>query len=113
MVGPLRSFEQFWPFYVSQHLDPRNRTLHIVGTTGVLACLALGVFWTPLAFLACPVMGYGFAWIGHYVFEHNQPATFEYPVWSLRGDFRMYRLTLWGRMAPEIEKAERLFPAKA
>jgi hypothetical protein len=113
MVSPLRSFEQFWPFYVSQHLDPRNRVLHVTGTTGVFATLVLGVLWSPYAFLACPIMGYGFAWIGHYVFEHNEPATFQYPLWSLRGDLRMYRLMLWGRMGPEIEKAEKLFPAKA
>jgi hypothetical protein len=113
MPSSLETFEQFWPFYVSQHLHPTNRLLHFTGTTGVLGCLVLGVLWSPLAFLASPFMGYSFAWFGHFFVERNRPATFQYPLWSLRGDFRMYRLILGGRMGPEIEKAEKLFPAKA
>jgi len=109
----LASYEEFWPFYVSQHLDSLNRRLHFVGTTLVFASLAAAVFIAPLWFLAAPLAGYGFAWIGHFFFEKNRPATFTYPLWSLRGDFRMYRLTLLGRMAPEIERASRLYPQAA
>jgi len=74
----------------------------------VLAALA-----SPWWLLLAPVAGYGFAWVGHFVFEKNKPATFTYPLWSLRGDFRMYRLMLLGRMRPEIERATDLFPAAA
>jgi len=109
MADRLGSFEEFWPFYVSQHHDPRNRALHFVGTAGVLGCLAYG-FWQPLSWAVCPLMGYGFAWVGHFLVEHNRPATFTYPVWSLRGDFRMFRLILVGRMGSEVARAEALFP---
>jgi hypothetical protein len=34
-------------------------------------------------------LGYTFAWIGHFVYEHNKPATFIYPTFSLMGDFHM------------------------
>ena len=90
-------FESFWPFYVSQHRDATCRMLHLTGTAIGVVCLALGVFAPPL-FLAAPVAGYGLAWIGHFVFEKNKPATFQHPLWSLRGDFRMFRLMLTGRM---------------
>jgi hypothetical protein len=104
---PLQSYEAFWPFYVSQHLDPTNRKLHALGTSLVLACLGLAAADSPRWLLLAPVAGYGFAWIGHFVFEKNRPATFTYPLWSLRGDFRMYRLMLLGRMRPELERARR------
>jgi hypothetical protein len=109
----LASYEAFWPFYVSQHLDSTNRRLHFAGTTLVIVSLVAGVFSSPAWALAAPVAGYGFAWIGHFFFEKNKPATFTYPLWSLRGDFRMYRLTCLGRMGPEIARANDLFPARA
>jgi hypothetical protein len=104
----LASYEEFWPFYVSQHRNPVNRRLHFVGTSLVLASFVAGVFVSPLFFLAAPVAGYGFAWLGHFAFEKNKPATFSYPLWSLRGDFRMYRLMLLGQMKREDEKTDRL-----
>jgi hypothetical protein len=98
------SFEEFWPYYVTQHQNPINRALHFVGTSAALGCLAV----TPLippALLAAPVAGYGAAWIGHFVFEKNRPATFGHPLWSLRGDLKMYRLMWTRKMAAELERA--------
>jgi hypothetical protein len=106
------TYEEFWPFYVSQHLHPVCRALHFVGTTCVLAALAAAVLRAPGWLLCAPLAGYGFAWIGHFFFERNRPATFTYPLWSLRGDFRMYRLTLLGRMPPELRRASERFPAR-
>ena len=105
MAERYRTYQEFWPFYVSQHMNPTNRALHFVGTSLVWACL-LGALLVSTAWLgAAPVAGYTFAWVGHFFFERNRPATFSYPLWSLRGDFRMFRLTLLGRMAPELERA--------
>ena len=105
------SYEDFWPFYVSQHMHPLNQRLHFIGTTLVLGCVAASVLVAPLWLAAAPVAGYGLAWIGHFFFEKNRPATFTYPLWSLRGDFRMYRLMLLGRMQPERERAAKLYPS--
>jgi len=106
-------YQEFWPFYVSQHLDGTNRALHFTGTTLVIGCLVAAAALSPAWLAAAPFAGYGFAWAGHFFFERNRPATFRYPLWSLRGDFHMYALTWAGRMGPELERARRLFPPPA
>ena len=113
MVPTLSSYEEFWPYYVSEHRAPITRVLHFAGTTLVILSWAAAVLVDWRWFLAAPLFGYGFAWVGHFFFEHNRPATFTYPGWSLRGDFRMFRLMLLGRMGPELERADRLFPRAA
>jgi hypothetical protein len=96
------TFEEFWPYYVSQHMNPTCRRLHVTGTLLALGCVAASPAFPPLL-LAAPVVGYGMSWVGHYVFEKNKPATFHNPLWSLRGDFRMLRLTLTGMMERELD----------
>jgi hypothetical protein len=108
------SFEEFWPFYVGEHKDPLNRALHYAGTTmaiGTVAAAALTV--NPAWLLLTPVVGYGPAWIGHFVIEGNRPATFKHPLWSLRGDFRMLSYALAGKMGAEIERLYPSHPAPA
>lgn len=109
----MRTYEDFWPYYVAQHRKASTRVLHFAGTTGVIACAAAAALTSPWWLLAMPFAGYGLAWLGHFGFEKNRPATFTYPLWSLRGDFRMYRLMLLRRMGPELEKADRLHPGGA
>ena len=112
MSDRLTSYEEFWPYYVSEHMDPVTRRLHVLGTSLVLVALAAAILVDPLWIFAAPLLGYGFAWVGHFFFERNKPATFTYPWWSLRGDFRMFRLTLLGRMGPELQRARELFPRR-
>lgn len=101
----MKTLEEFWPFYVAQHLNPTNRALHFIGTNLGLACAggaaALG---RPGLVLSGLVAAYGLAWIGHFFFERNTPATFEYPLLSLRADFRMLRLMWAGAMSAEIAR---------
>ncbi len=110
-----QSFEEFWPYYVSQHQDATCRRLHFVGTTLALGCVAAAPFYPP-ALLAAPVMGYGFAWVGHFAFEKNKPASWaslQAAAWSLRGDFRMWRKMITGAMAAELERVADLEDASA
>lgn len=89
------SFASFYPFYLSQHSNQTCRRLHVVGSTLFLVVLGWAVMnqaWAALALL--PVIGYGFAWVGHFFFEHNKPATFTYPLYSFMGDWVMYWQTL-------------------
>jgi hypothetical protein len=94
-----RSIAEFYPFYLSQHQDRTNRRLHFVGTSFVIgfavAAVVTGNYWW---LLALPVAGYGFAWVGHFAYERNKPATFKYPFYSLACDFLMYRDMLTGRI---------------
>jgi hypothetical protein len=101
--APVTSFEEFWPYYLSQHSRRATRGLHVAG-------LALAIASLPVALLAprysglVPGFGYGLAWVAHAFFEHNRPATFRHPLWSLRGDFRMFRLICAGRMGEELRR---------
>lgn len=94
-----KSFEEFYPFYLSQHQNPTCRKLHVIGTAlGLLLtsyCLAFGQYAT---IALAPVIGYGFSWVGHFVFEKNRPATFQYPRYSFMGDFRMLYEVVTGKL---------------
>jgi hypothetical protein len=103
MNGQFSTLDEFWPFYLSQHLNRTNRRLHFTGTTCALVLLAAGaVRLSPLLLAAAPIAGYGFAWIGHFFFEKNSPATFRRPLLSLRADARMYALSWTGELDAEI-----------
>lgn len=99
----MRTLEEFWPFYVSQHLNPVNRRLHFYGTSlGIVLGIAALIGRAPFVAVGALIVAYGFAWVGHFFYEKNRPATFNYPLLSFRADFRMYWLTLRGEMGAEI-----------
>ena len=92
------SFKAFYPYYLEEHRDLRCRRLHFVGSALVLVALVLGFVHSPWWFVSMPVLGYGFAWIGHVAFEKNRPATFKYPLYSFAGDWMMFFDILRGRV---------------
>lgn len=99
MDGEYRSFGEFYPAYLAEHENPMCRRLHFIGTALVLLAIAAAVTTREwLWLLAAPVLGYGFAWVGHFVFERNRPATFRYPLYSLAGDFMLFRDMLTRRI---------------
>lgn len=102
------SFEEFWPYYVSQHADRTCRRLHFVGTSLAMACVAVAPL-APAALLAAPVFGYGMAWVGHFAFEKNKPASWgslQHAAWSLRGDLRMWGKMVTGAMDAEVARVQ-------
>ncbi|PHN24981.1 DUF962 domain-containing protein [Pseudomonas sp. ICMP 561] len=92
-------FADFYPYYLQEHRDSACRRLHFVGTSLVIFLLAfvIGSGSWSLIWLV-PLAGYGFAWVGHFFFEKNRPATFKHPLYSLLGDFVMYRDMLTGKV---------------
>lgn len=93
------SFAEFYPYYLQEHSNATCRRLHYVGSLLVLGVLAYALLTQQwLWLLAIPLVGYGFAWVGHFVFEKNRPATFQYPLYSLLGDWVMLKDAFTGRI---------------
>ena len=103
----IKSYREFWPYYLNEHKNPRTRALHLAGT-GVTTILLIvfvvsaNIWFLPLAVLA----GYCPAWFAHFAVEKNRPATFRYPLWSLISDFRMAATWLAGGLQREVDRAQ-------
>ncbi len=98
-MSQFNSLSEFYPFYLSEHQNLTCRRLHFVGSSLVLGCIAALVltgqwFWLPTALLC----GYGFAWVGHFMFEKNKPASFKQPLYSFVSDWLMYKDILIGKI---------------
>lgn len=100
----MKTYAEFWPYYVAEHRSRRNRNLHFLGTSLVFLCLIFALIHGAAWILLAPITGYGFAWAGHLFLEKNRPATFRHPLWSLRGDFHMFFLLCLGRMDSEMRR---------
>ncbi|WP_144392712.1 DUF962 domain-containing protein [Pleionea sediminis] len=102
----IKTYDEFWLFYLREHQRSACRALHYLGTTLALATLSLfiayqlwGWLWLPL------ILGYTPAWIGHFFIEKNRPATFTYPWWSFISDFKMLFYAITGKLNNELNKA--------
>tara|TARA_Y100001963_G_scaffold80351_1_gene111494 strand:+ start:1633 stop:1950 length:318 start_codon:yes stop_codon:yes gene_type:complete len=98
-MSKFSSFAQFYPYYLSEHRHPVCRALHYIGSALVIIVLLYALWtqqWRWLWLL--PLIGYGFAWVGHFAFEHNKPATFKHPLYSLAADWVMLKDFLTGQL---------------
>jgi hypothetical protein len=105
MTQRIQTYGEFWLYYLREHSRPATRALHYVGTVCAMGALVAAVAVSPWFLLVALVVGYGPAWIGHFVIEKNKPATFGYPFWSLISDYKMFGLAIVGRLGPELERA--------
>jgi hypothetical protein len=100
------TWKEFYPYYLREHANPLNRSLHFIGTTLVLLLPILAIIlhqgWI---FILMPLAGYGFAWVGHFFIEKNRPATFRYPLWSLFSDFVLYYHTITFQLKKKLLEA--------
>jgi hypothetical protein len=104
-VSRYKSFSEFWPFYVAEHSKRGTRLLHFIGTTigtgFMILMIVAGRWWLfPLGLIP----GYACAWFAHFVIEKNKPATFQYPLWSFMGDYKMIAYMIAGRMNREVAR---------
>jgi hypothetical protein len=100
------TYGDFFPYYLQEHAKPETRVFHYIGSflaIGVLVFALVTMNWWLL--LAVPLSGYFFAWVSHAFIEKNKPATFTYPLWSLRGDYHMLFLALTGKLESELQRA--------
>ena len=94
-----QTFQEFWPYYLSEHSKPKTKWIHFFGTTLavtmlIVVCVTQNLWFLPVMFVG----GYAPAWYAHFFEEHNRPATFTYPFWSLAADFKMWFLMLTGKI---------------
>ncbi len=103
---PIERYADFWPYYLQEHSKPETRAIHYVGTAlSTLSIVAAFVTGNWRFALGALIGGYGPAWIGHFFIEHNWPATFTYPLWSLFSDYRMTFRWLTGRIGGDLTRA--------
>lgn len=96
-IQSVQSFSEFYPLYLAEHSNRMCRRLHFVGSTAALGCLIMMVMTRQPIYLAYGILAvYGFAWIGHFFFEKNKPASFKRPLYSAMGDWVMYK-DIWTR----------------
>jgi hypothetical protein len=99
------TFEEFWPEYVRAHSNKTNRTLHVIGMSLAMACLVAAVVKRrPSLLILAPILGYGFAWCGHFFVEKNMPSTFGHPIHSLRANALLWWKTISGVMDAEVKR---------
>jgi hypothetical protein len=107
-MSKIDNYAEFWDFYVQEHSQPLNRTLHFIGTSSAILLLAFFILrgsW--VYFPICLILGYGFAWIGHFFIEKNKPATFQYPFWSFISDYKMMWFMISGKINGEVERVRK------
>lgn len=98
------SLKEFYPYYLTEHQNTTSRVLHFVGTLLLFILLFLGFFLdNGWYFVALPLVGYGFAWVGHFFFEKNKPATFKHPFYSLASDFMLFFDLLTGKQKFKVK----------
>jgi hypothetical protein len=98
-MAEYKTLKEFYPYYLTEHNLGISRSLHFIGTSLVIInFIAFIVSLDYIFILSAIVFGYLFAWIGHFVFEKNRPATFKYPIKSLASDFIMF----WQMLTFEI-----------
>lgn len=94
-----RRFADFYPFYLSEHANRTSRRLHVIGTGLVILTTLIALVSSRYRLLwLLPLLGYSFAWAGHFFFEKNRPATFKHPFYSLAGDFVMFKDVVTGKI---------------
>lgn len=102
-----QSLASFYPYYLTEHSKKTTRITHFIGTGLVILLLISALIYQKLLFLAfIPLAGYGFAWVGHFFFEKNKPATFQYPLYSLASDFIMFWHILSFQIDERLEEAQ-------
>jgi hypothetical protein len=108
-----KSFWSFYPYYLTEHSDAKNRQLHFIGTGLIIVFLVAGiVLQSGWLIVAIPFCGYGFAWVGHFFIEKNRPATLTYPLYSLGSDFVMFWHILTGQLDQKMQEAKRIIQSK-
>jgi hypothetical protein len=101
----MRTFEEFWPYYLRAHSKPTTRAIHVFGTLAAGAALLAYAATGKAQYIALALASsYGPAWLSHFHIERNTPATFGHPLWSIRADVLMTCKWLAGTLDAELAR---------
>lgn len=107
---PIKNYDEFYRFYLTEHRSIASRRLHATGSSIGLYFFSKAIRKRQAKYaLYGLVSGYACAWVGHFFFEHNKPASFKQPLYSFISDWRMLsditrgRLSLIDRQFDKIE----------
>lgn len=97
---PIRDYSEFYRFYLTEHRDITSRRLHAVGSSLGIYFFTKAIRQRKLKYVALGlVSGYACAWVGHFVFEKNKPASFKQPLYSFISDWRMLSDIIRGNLS--------------
>jgi hypothetical protein len=97
---PIRDYHEFYRFYLTEHRNIMSRRLHVAGSSIGLYFFSKAIIQRkPKYFLYGLASGYACAWIGHFIFEKNKPASFKQPLYSFVSDWRMFADVLRGNIS--------------
>jgi len=98
MEDRIKSFSEFYDFYLSQHQKMWTRIFHFIGTALVLLVLIYVIQSGKERFLwYLPIFGWGFSALSHYIFEKNKLTGFQYPFFTLMADFKIFFELITGK----------------
>ena len=105
----LQAKQKFYDFYLEEHQNMACRRLHFAGSSFGLLGLAKSVKdRSPKPLVKGIAAGYACAWVGHFFFEKNKPASFKFPLKSFASDFRMYGDVLRGKLSLKDTKFDKI-----
>ncbi|EHU2952650.1 DUF962 domain-containing protein [Acinetobacter baumannii] len=97
---PIKNYQEFYRFYLTEHRNIMSRRLHAVGSSIGLYFFSKAIRKKQAKYaLYGLVSGYACAWVGHFMFEKNKPASFKQPLYSFISDWRMLSDVAAGRLS--------------
>lgn len=97
---PIQNYHKFYRFYLTEHRNIMSRRLHVVGSSVGLYFFSKAIRQRKAKYFVYGLLsGYACAWIGHFIFEKNKPASFKQPLYSFISDWRMFSDVLRGNLS--------------
>lgn len=106
---PIKNYSAFYRFYLTEHRNIMSRRLHAVGSSVGIYFFAQAIRQRkPKYFVYGLVSGYACAWVGHFIFEKNKPASFKQPLYSFISDWRMLLDIIRGNLSLRDRKFDKI-----
>ena len=106
---PIQDYSTFYRFYLTEHRNIMSRRLHVVGSSIGLYCVSKAIRQKKAKYVLYGLLaGYACAWVGHFVFEKNKPASFKQPLYSFISDWKMFSDVVRGRLSLKDRKLDKI-----